>query len=77
MIYKVKAAPIGVSYPPFVTNWLLLLVANGEKVGNKIIFKVEEIKSFFQKEKVPHVADFLEENKVTTIEYAESDCEEG
>lgn len=64
--------PIGWAWaPPLIVNWLNKLKIRGERVGNRVHFKIEEIKEGLRKQNVPHVADALE-NK--DLEYDAENC---
>lgn len=72
MIYQINGLPIGwAGCPPFVANWLKQLKIKGQKVGDEIIFKWEEIRAELTKQKVPHIADFLGNND---LQFPETSC---
>lgn len=75
-MYQIKGNPIGLHFPPLVAAWLKRIKAKGEKTKDIIVFKVASLRESLTKERVPHVADFLEENKVEEIAVLADECEE-
>ncbi len=73
-MYKLNGLPLGWAWaPPLTINWLNQLILKGEKIGDKICFKITEIKDGLRKLKVPHVADTLEDKD---LEYPAAACTE-
>lgn len=78
-IYQIKGLPIGWAIAPcLVTTWIKQLRIKGQKIGNKIVFKIETIREGLKALRVPHVAVFIDEQvkDKTTLEFNETDCEE-
>ncbi len=73
--YQINGLPRGwAGAPPFVVNWLKQLKKiPGEKVGDKILFKIDKVKEALKNLKVPHVANALEDKD---LEYDETNCTE-
>ncbi len=64
MIYQINSLPYGwVLCPPLVATWIKKIKAKGENVGDKILFKTDEILKALNNLKVPHVADFIKNYK--------------
>lgn len=71
-MYKLNGLPIGWAWaPPIVVGWLKKIELKGEKVGSEILFTFEEVKSALQKQKVPHIADFIGNED---LRYSEANC---
>ena len=74
MLYKINGLPIGWFWAPsIVLGWLKQLKIRGEKIGNKVRFKIEDVKAGLESLKVPHIAEVLE-NK--DLEFEETNCVE-
>jgi hypothetical protein len=59
--YQIKGLPVPwVACPHLVSIWLKQLKIEGEKVGDKIIFKTSSVIGALRNLKVPHVAEFVE-----------------
>lgn len=76
MLYQINPnGSIGFQGPLLVMNWLRFIKIKGRKIRGKVIFNMKNIRAALVKEKVPHVADFLEQQKIKKIIVAESDCQ--
>lgn len=73
MYYKINGS-VGFQGPPLVMSWLRLVVIKGQNIGGKIKFAIVDIRAALTKQKVPHVADFLEKEKIHELTVEEVDC---
>ena len=77
--YQIKGLPVPwVACPPLVSVWLKQLKIEGEKIGDKIMFKTSSVIDALRNLKVPHVADFVE-RALPLREYIcfkEGDCQQ-